>query len=131
MAQTLKKIYSDIDFSFTRTPGRNDVAVSYDEMAVVRSVRNLLLTKNYEKLFQPAIGSRVNQLLFEPLSPITAGTLKLEIEKVINNYEPRAQIDIVTVVEDPDNNAYRVAIQFYIGNNVQPTAINLILERTR
>ena len=131
MAQTLKKIYSDIDFSFTRTPGRNDIAVSYDEMAVVRSVRNLLLTKNYEKLFQPAIGSRVNQLLFEPLSPITAGTLKLEIEKVINNYEPRAQIDIVTVVEDPDNNAYRVAIQFYIGNNVQPTAINLILERTR
>lgn len=131
MAQTLKKIYSDIDFSFTRTPGRNDVALSYDEMAVIRSVRNLLLTKNYEKLFQPAIGSRVNQLLFEPISPITAGTLKIEIEKVINNYEPRAKLDIVTVVENPDYNAYSVSIQFYIGNNVQPTAINLILERTR
>lgn len=131
MAQTLKKIYSDIDFTFTRTPGRNDIALSYDEMAVVRSVRNLLLTRNYEKLFQPAIGSRVYQLLFEPLSPITAGTLKTEIEQVINNYEPRAKIDIVTVVENPDNNAYSVTIQFYIGNNVQPTAINLILERTR
>lgn len=131
MAQTLQKIYSDIDFNFTRTPGRNDIALSYDEMAVIRSVRNLLLIRNYEKLFQPAIGSRVNQILFEPISPITAGTLKQEIEQVINNYEPRAKIDIVTVVEDIDNNAYSVTIQFYIGNNVQPTAINLILERTR
>ena len=131
MAQTLTKVYSDIDFTFTRTPGRNDVALSYDEMAVVRSVRNLLLTKNYEKPFQPHIGSRINQLLFEPISPITAASLQSEIEQVINNYEPRAKIDIVTVVENTDNNAYSVGIQFFVGNNVQPTAINLILERTR
>lgn len=131
MAQTLQKIYSDIDFNFTRTPGRNDIALSYDEMAVIRSVRNLLLLKNYEKPFQPAIGSRVNQVLFEPISPITSSTLRTEIEAVINNFEPRARIDFVTVKEDYDNNAYSVSIQFYIGNNVQPTAINLILERTR
>ena len=70
MAQTLKKIYSDVDFSFTRTPGRNDIALSYDEMAVVRSVRNLMLTRNYERPFQPQIGSRIGQLLFEPMSQI-------------------------------------------------------------
>lgn len=131
MAQTLTKRYSDLDFTFTRIPGRNDVALSYDEMAVIRSVRYLLLTKNYERPFQPNIGSRIYKLLFEPVSPVTAQILKSEIEQVIKNNEPRVKIDSVTVIENVDNNAFNVALQFFIGNNVEPTAINLILKRTR
>ena len=131
MVQTLKKLYSDIDFNFTRTPGRNDIALSYDEMAVIRSVRYLLLTKNYERPFQPNIGSRINQLLFESIDFLTAQDLKSEIETTLNNNEPRVRLVQVTVEEQPDNNSYSVVIEFFIGNNVQPTAINLILERTR
>lgn len=131
MAQTLNKLYSDIDFNFTRVPGKNDIALSYDEMAVIRAVRYLLLTKNFERPFQSNLGSRIEHLLFEPLSSITASTIKTEIENVINNYEPRVKLTQVTIYEQPDNNAYSVSLEFFIGNNVQPTAINLILERTR
>ena len=131
MVQTLKKLYSDIDFNFTRTPGRNDIALSYDEMAVIRSVRYLLLTKNYERPFQPNIGSRIEQLLFEPVNFLTAQNLKSEIETTLNNHEPRVKLVQVTINEQPDNNSYSVVMEFFIGNNVQPTAINLILERTR
>lgn len=131
MVQTLKKLYSDIDFNFTRTPGRNDIALSYDEMAVIRSVRYLLLTKNYERPFQPNIGSRIEQLLFEPVDFLTAQDLKTEIETTLNNHEPRVRLTQVTIEEKIDNNSYNVGIEFYIGNNVQPTDINLILERTR
>jgi len=99
MVQTLKKLYSDIDFNFTRTPGRNDIALSYDEMAVIRSVRYLLLTKNYERPFQPNIGSRIEQLLFEPISFLTAQDLKTEIETTINNHEPRVRLVQVTIDE--------------------------------
>ena len=131
MVQTLKKLYSDIDFNFTRTPGRNDIALSYDEMAVIRSVRYLLLTKNFERPFQSNIGSRIESLLFEPIDPLTAQSLKSEIENVLDKFEPRVSLVQVTIYEKPDDNAYSVTIQFYIGNNVEPTAINLILERTR
>jgi phage baseplate assembly protein W len=131
MAQTLTKRYADIDFNFTRTAGRNDIALSYDEMAVIRSVRNLLLTRNYERPFQPSLGSRVNQMLFEPVDFLTSQSLRSEIESVITNFEPRAKIDSILVTADPDNNLYNVSLQFFIGNNVEPTAINLILERTR
>lgn len=131
MAQTLKKLYSDIDFSFTKAPGRKDIILSYDDMAVIRAVRYLLLTKNYERPFQPSIGSRIEQLLFEPISYLTASSLKSEIEQTITNYEPRVRINQITIYEKPDDNAYSVSIEFYIGNNVEPTAINLILERTR
>lgn len=131
MAQTLTKRYSDIDFAFTRIPGRNDIALSYDEMAVIRSIRNLLLTKNYERPFQPNIGSGVEMMLFEPVDFLTAQSLRSEIQSVIENFEPRARIESILVTADPDNNTYDVSLQFFIGNNVEPTAINLILERTR
>lgn len=131
MVQTLKKLYSDIDFNFTRTPGKNDIALSYDELAVIRSVRYLLLTKNYERPFQPNIGSRIDQLLFEPVNFLTAQSLKSEIETTLENHEPRVKLVQVTINEQVDNNAYNVGIEFFIGNNTQPTAINLILERTR
>ena len=131
MAQTLKKLYADLDFSFTRTPGKNDIALSYDEMAVIRSVRYLLLTKNYERPFQSNIGSRIEQLLFEPVDYLNAQSLKTEIETVVNNFEPRVKLIQVTIYEKLEDNAYSVSLEFYIGNNVEPTAINLILERTR
>mgnify|MGYP003353412794 CR=1 FL=1 len=127
----LSNIYSDIDFTFTKRPVVGDVALSYDEMAVVRAVRYLLLTKKYERPFQSNIGSRLEQLLFEPIGFTTAASLKTEIETTIRNYEPRVTVTQVTVVEDPDNNAYSVGLTFFIGNNVQPTQLNLILERTR
>ena len=60
---TLSKIYSDLDLTFNRLPVTNDVALSYDEKSVIRSVRNLLLTNFYDRLFQPEIGSNLNKLL--------------------------------------------------------------------
>lgn len=131
MAQIIQKLYSDIDFAFTPQPVKKDIALSYDDMAVIRAVRYLLLTNNYERPFQPNIGGNLDQLLFEPVSPITASSLKTQIEKTIENFEPRVQLHNVAVGALPDQNAYNVTIQFYIGNNVQPTEINLLLQRTR
>lgn len=128
---TLTKIFSDIDFTFTKKPVVGDVALSYDDKAVIRSIRNLLSTKPYEKLFDPAIGSRVDALLFENFSPMTASTLEKEIKNVIDNYEPRADVKTVTVTSMPDKNAYSVNITFYVVNATMPTTATLILERNR
>lgn len=128
---TLKKLYSDIDFTFTRKPVTNDVALSFDEMAVIRSVRNLLLTNHYERPFQPELGSNINTLLFEPISPITSSSLQTEIENMITNYEPRALLKNVTVNAQPDQNAYEVSLEFYIQNATLPTTVTILLERNR
>ena len=127
----LKKIYSDIDFTFTKKPVVGDIALSFDEMAVVRSVRNLLLTKHYEKPFNPDIGSNIDAILFEPITPITATTLEKEVESVITNYEKRAKLKEIVVAPYPDRNAYDVTISFYIENATLPTTVTLLLERNR
>ena len=128
---TLKKIYSDIDLTFTASPSTGDISISYDEQSVIRSVRNLLMTNFYERPFQPTLGSNLNGLLFEQINAITASSLETEITNVIQNYEPRAIIDKVEVVAIADANAFHVNLSFFIGNNTTPSAVNILLERSR
>jgi hypothetical protein len=128
---TIKKIYSDLDLTFNKSPVSGDVALSYDDQAVIRSVRNLLLTNHYERPFQPSIGSNLDALLFENVSALMESTIAREIENCILNYEPRVQIDKITVSATDEENGYNVTMSFFIGNNTAPTSVNLLLQRTR
>jgi len=128
---TLSKIYSDIDFTFTKKPVTADVALSFDGQAVIRSIRNLLSTNHYERPFNPDLGANLNALLFEPISPLTSSALETEITNTIKNYEPRASIQSVVVNSQPDYNAYNVTSSFFIENSTLPTTVTLLLERNR
>jgi len=128
---TLTKIYSDIDFSFTKKPVSSDVALSFDNKAVIRSIRNLLSTRKYERPFDPDLGSNIDALLFENFSPLVASLIEREVTDIINNYEPRALVDSVRVSANPDSNQYDVTITFYIENATLPTTVTLLLERNR
>jgi phage baseplate assembly protein W len=128
---SLDKIYSDIDFTFTRKPVTGDVALGYDNQAVIRSIRNLLSTRNYERPFNPDLGSTLSAMLFENVSPIIANAIKQEVQRMIKNYEPRANIKDVVVNAKPDKNAYDVTLTFYIENATLPTTVTLLLERNR
>lgn len=127
----ITNIYSDIDFTFTKKPVVGDVALSYDNQAVIRSIRNLLSTRHYERPFNPDLGSNMDALLFEMVSPLTANALKNEITVTIQNYERRATIKDVVVTAQPDKNAYEATITFYIENATLPTTVTLLLERNR
>jgi phage baseplate assembly protein W len=128
---TLTKIYSDIDFTFTKKPVTGDVALSFDNKAVIRSIRNLLSTRKYERPFDPDLGSNIDALLFENFSPLVASLIEREVIDTINNYEPRALVDSVKVSANPDSNQYDVTITFYIENATLPTTVTLLLERNR
>ena len=128
---TINKIYSDIDFAFTKKPVTGDVALSYDAQAVARSIRNLLNTQNYDRLFNPDLGSQVTDLLFENISPVIAGTMESMIFNLIKVYEPRAILKSVGVTSQPDQNSYSVTITFYIENATLPTTTTILLERNR
>jgi len=128
---TINKIYSDIDFTFNKKPVTADVALSYDTQAVTRSIRNLLNTKNYDRLFNPDLGSQIAGLLFENISNSVASTLEVMIKNVITTYEPRATLQSVNVSSQPEKNAYNVSITFYIENATLPTTTTILLERNR
>lgn len=124
-------IYSDLDMTFLPSPATGDVSMKYNEQAVIRSIRNILSTNLYERLFQPEVGSTLNTLLFEQVTSLTATLIENEIVRMIKNYEPRATISQLNVTALPDSNQFNVALYVFVGNQTTPTAINLLLTRTR
>ena len=131
-ADRAAQIYSDIDLFFGPKTGSKDINKVIDATAVKRSVRNLILTNPYEKPFHPEIGSGVRDILFEPMTPISAYVLTMKIEEVIVNFEPRARLVGVRATPNLDNNAYEVTIEFYVVN--APTELvnmEVLLERLR
>lgn len=128
---TVQKRYSDLDLNFTVHPVRKDINKNVDSIAVINSIKNLVLTNHYEVPFQPEIGSNINKLLFENMDNITASAIEREIAQVIQNFEPRVKISKVNVSPDFDNNSYSVGMEFYIINRTDPITINFFLERTR
>lgn len=130
VAQVTRK-YKDLDLAFTKHPVKNDVNKHVDDMAVINSVKNLISTSNYERLFQPEIGSGVRSLLFEQMDSVTASTLKRTIIQTLQNFEPRVTVQEVSVSPDFDNNAFRVGMTFLIVNRTEPITIQFFLQRDR
>lgn len=123
--------YKDLDLNFLIHPVRKDINKHKDEMAVINSIKNLMMTNHYERPFQPDLGSNVRRLLFENLDKITAISMEREIRQVVENYEPRAQIRTLDIIPDVDNNGFSVRMEFYIMNMTDPVTINFFLERVR
>jgi len=125
------KRYIDIDFDFNAHPVSGDLVLKYNEEAIKKSVRSLVLTNKYERPFQPSLSGRVNELLFENITPMTGVLLKSHIENVLNAYEPRIKLLGVDVVENHGHNAIEVTISFSIQNQPEVLSLTTVLERTR
>ena len=128
---TTNRVWTDLDLDFTRHPITDDINKKRSVEAIKRSVRNLLQTNKYERPFNPELGSGINGLLFELVSPTTANVLDLTIREVIENYEPRVIIQSIRVQGDIDRNGYHITIEFTTINTLQPVTIELFLERLR
>ena len=129
MATTYGKDYKDFDMDFGKHPAHGDLLTVKKTTAISRSINNLIKTQMGERLFQPAIEGGLNALLFEPYGALTMSRIKKTITQTINKYEPRANLKMVTVVADEDNNAYLISIIYVPDNDVQETNLEVLLER--
>ena len=126
------QLYSDLDLFFGQNNSDKDVNIVYDVQAVKRSIRNLVLTNQYEKPFHPEIYSGVRGMLFELMTPTTSVIVARQVEDVIENFEPRARLVGVTAYPDLDRNAYEVTVEFYVVNApTELVELTIALERIR
>ena len=124
-------IFTDIDFGFARHPISNDITRKSDVEAIKISLKNLIRTSFYERLFNSSIGSSVYRLLFEPMSPIVSVMMKRAIEQTITNFEPRVALQNVIVTTQYDNNSFSVDIEYTILGTQSMQSFSMILERSR
>ena len=109
----------------------DDLIALKNENAIARSLRNLIFTVPGEKPFNPSIGSRVSELLFESLDQITATQIKGEIEYTIKSFEPRVKLEEVKVTPDFDEGAFNCMIKYEIVGTSEIQELTFVLEPTR
>lgn len=126
-----KTLYSDFLTDLNVHPDSKQIVLSKDEVAVTRSIKNLLLTNKYERLFQPSVGCNLRNFLFEDISPHTQASIKSQVQTTIENFEPRANLIDVIVTGYPEQNGYIITIIFYITTVANPITINIPLVRVR
>lgn len=122
--------YSDIDLSFQKRPV-GDIYKKREAAAVKQAVKNLLLTNQTEKPFQPTFGGDLSNLLFELANDDTNEILELAITTAIENWEPRARVISLNVNVTPDNNSARVKVTFRIVNLEEEVTLETTVIRLR
>ena len=124
--------FRDISMTFQRHPLNDDLIALKNEQAIARSVRNIVFTTPGEKFFDEDFGSKINEVLFENIDPISANVIQQEIRQSITNYEPRVNLRGVKVNPNYDNNEFNVTIVYeIIGADVPPQELQFVLQQTR
>ena len=130
--ERLSRGFKDLSASFKTNPLSNDLIALKNESAIARSVRNLVLTIQGERPFQPVLGTGVNNLLFDNMDKLTASAIRSELRTTIENYEPRVEINEILVEPDFEGNAMHVTLQYFIiGIDVPEQELTFALEPTR
>ena len=128
---TPTRFYKDLDLSFGMHPQKGDVLKKTDINSIRQSLKNLLFTTPGERPFQPYLGTDLYRLLFEPLDPITVSALDQTIERTIQNFEPRIDLQMIQVVPQADENSVDINIFFTIKNTGTPGSFSTTLTRLR
>lgn len=123
------KSFKDITMSLGVNYSTRDVISLKNEDAIKNAIKNLVLTGLGSKLFQPNVGSKVYNLLFEPLDPILVTEIREEIINTVNNFDSRIIISDVVVTGYEDSNELDVEITYTIVGQPIVQSIDFILKR--
>jgi phage baseplate assembly protein W len=126
-----KKPWRDLDLSLKIHPIRKDIIPLKDDAAIKNAVKNLLVSNFFERPFQPTLGANLRGLLFEPADAITKLDLKQGIRRVLDTHEPRIKVLNIKVLDESDNNSYRITVNFLIKEYDTAESVEIILRRLR
>ena len=116
---------------FQSHPATHDVTVKTDVNSVRQSIKNLVLTMNYERPFHPELGCQMYSMLFSPLDLISSQVVKQSIINVITQYEPRANVLDVIIDDQLKTNSVNIKIIFTVLNNDVEEQVDVFIDRLR
>jgi len=124
-------VFSDLDLRFEKNPITNDIGRKTNNEAIKQAIRNILFTKFFERPFNSTLGSGISNMLFEPLNPLSSVMIKKIVEQTISNFEPRVDLQSVSVTLVENDNAVQITVYYAIVGTQSLQTFTVILERTR
>ena len=95
--------YSDINNEFT-LDRNGHLKIEPNVNSINNCLNNLFKTIKGERVMRPALGSDLQELLFEPMVKRTEYFIRLALTDDILNYEDRINLVKLDVKGDPDKN---------------------------
>lgn len=124
-------VYRDINLDFEKHPLTGDIIAATDVEAIKKSLRNLVQTDLYDCPFNPDKGTNIRGSLFENFSPFTADFIRAKIAEMVDQYEPRVELQNISIYQKEDQNSLEVSIYFKIIELNRQEEITVFVERTR
>jgi len=103
--------------------------VKTDVDLIVDSINQILSTRVGERPMIPEFGSRIHNLLFEPMGPQFEDQVKVFAVEAINQWEPRVTIQSMDVNIDANNHIVEIAYSFLI-TKINQTGAGLFVLQT-
>ncbi len=92
---------------------RGRLAQSQDEQKIEESIWLILSTAPGERVMLPDFGCGLQELVFEPNSPLTESAVAIEVQQALVRWEPR--IDVIDVqVDAPQPNLMLIRIDYRV-----------------
>jgi phage baseplate assembly protein W len=88
-----------------KVDARGRIALARQERDVEEAIYMILLTPVGQRVMRPEFGCRIHDLIFAPNDATTIGLARYYVEDALGMWEPRIQLQAVTVRADPENNA--------------------------
>lgn len=95
------------------------------------NLRNLLSTKQGERVMQPLFGTGLHALLFEPMTDVFEEKLQTTITESVNYWLPYINIDDIDILmtdEMKDRYTAEMNIKFTIGTNIDVQEITFTIQ---
>tara|TARA_B100000073_G_scaffold11086_1_gene9297 strand:+ start:474 stop:896 length:423 start_codon:yes stop_codon:yes gene_type:complete len=127
---TSKNAYSDLDLHFKKHPQTGDVVVRTDVEAVKRSIRNIVLTNNYERPFKPGFGGSIRNLLFELTSDRKMRKVRNRLIEIITTFEPRVE-NVDVRLSDRGGNEVNLTVYYTVVNATRKESMEMTITRAR
>jgi phage baseplate assembly protein W len=89
--------YKDLSLDFTPHPVSGDVRPVINEVAIKRSIINLIRTKKGTRPFNPFYGCNLSDYLFSYEPGFSEFNMKKEIQDAILRNEPRVIVDEINI----------------------------------
>lgn len=91
---------------------------------IEQSIYIILETAPGERVMRPEFGCRIHELLFDPRDATTVGLVVQYVKDALGRWEPRIEVDGVTVSDSPNlDGAIVVHINYHIKNTHDPRSI--------
>lgn len=123
------RAFRDIVTSFTMHQATHDVGSVKNYNAIKQAMKNLVMTAPGERFYEPDIGCKVTQALFEPLDAFLADSIEEEIINTIESFDERVIIRDVDIVTNNEQHYITVRVFYEIVGQPRVEQLDFILER--